>query len=75
MSMKKTTSFKSLLIFFLSVCMTLSALEVSVDADIFRMSQPLGMNVAKNSRVNIPNSTGDALKLVEIGRASCRERV
>ncbi len=65
MSMKKTTSFKSLLIFFLSVCMTLSALEVSVDADIFRMSQPLGMNVAKNSRVNIPNSTGDALKLVD----------
>ncbi|MCI8956983.1 MAG: hypothetical protein HFG29_08360 [Eubacterium sp.] len=63
--MKQTTMFRSLLTFFLSICMTISALDIQLNADILRTSQPLGMNVAKNSRLNIPNSTGDALKLVD----------
>lgn len=63
--MKVVTSFKSFFIFFLSVCLTISALEIPVNADILGSSQPLGVNVAKNSRINIPDSTADALKSVD----------
>lgn len=63
--MKVIANLKSLFIFFLSVCLIISALEIPVDADVLRTSQPLGVNVAKKSRINIPNSTSDALKVVD----------
>lgn len=61
----KVITKKSLFVFILSICLIISSLDISVNADILGTSQPLGMNVAKNSKILIPNSTSDALKVVD----------
>lgn len=61
----KVITKKSLFVFILSICLTISTLDISVNADILGTSQPLGVNVAKNSRVLIQNSTSEALKIVD----------
>lgn len=63
--MKLVTKLKKSLTLFLSICLTISAFELPVSADLLGEAQPLGVNVARNSTVLIPNTNGDVKYIVD----------